>query len=105
MNAPESIFTGVQQQARRGAALSPEFRASLPRKKSLGKGKYGIRYSYRRFGGDHVFTRWFTTEEARDREFRNMKQATKRTGVNQLSPFRAYSIYHVLTTCQRAVEE
>lgn len=70
-------------------AFSPELLTKLPPKKSTGRGKYGIRYSYSGFGGGHVFTRWYEKQTGRDQAFRVMSRVHKLPGGRE---FRLYKL-------------
>ena len=67
------MTVSLQERKEVKRALAPEFRAKLPRNKTLGKGDFGIRYSYRRCDATHIFTRWYVKESGRDQAFKRMR--------------------------------
>ena len=89
----EKVRAAERKEVKR--AVAPELRAKLPARKNLGKGKYGIRYSYRSVGSGHVFTRWYEKEAGRDQAFRVMSR------VHKLPDGREYRVYKLLEKIDR----
>ena len=76
-------------------AFAPELLTKLPAKKTLGKGNFGIRYSYNGIGRGHVFTRWYEKERGRDQAHRVMSR------VHKLPGGREYRLYRLLEKIDR----
>lgn len=74
-------------------AVAPEVETRLPAKRSLGKGRFGIRYGFS--VSSHVFTRWYEKESGRDQAFRAMAR------VHKLPGGRTYNLYKLLEKVDR----
>ena len=91
------FFYGEQEAKRKELkrAFAPELLAKLPSRRTRGKGKYGIRYSYNGIGRGHVFTRWYEKERGRDQAYRVMSASRK------LPSGREFRLYKLLEKIDR----
>ena len=71
-------ITKEQRRKELKRAFAPEVLSELPPRRTLGKGEFGIRFSYNGIGRGHVFTRWYEKRSGRDQAFRGMQRASER---------------------------